>query len=95
MKYLVSSVLFLARQDWSEGNGQLFQYKQYQHQPIYVDFFNIIKHVLDAEWIIADNEAHNVFLLVKMFADHLKTVEVTFTELFFSDPISISKLTHV
>ena len=83
MKYLASSVIFLTRQDWSEGNGQLYQYKQYQH--IHVDFFNIIQLVLDTEWIISDDEAHNV-VLVEMFADHLKTVEVTFTELFFSNP---------
>ena len=67
----------------SYSNWQFFQYKQYQH--IYVDFFNIIQLVLVTEWIIADDETHNV-LLVKMFADHLKTVELTFTELLFSNP---------
>ena len=43
LKYLVSSVfsvsvqlLFLTRQNWSEGNGQLFQCNLYQYT--YIDF---------------------------------------------------------
>ena len=55
------------RQDWSEGNRQLFQYKHYQH--IYIDFFNIIQPAMVTEWIIAGDEAHNKDILrVEIFA---------------------------
>ena len=51
---IFGELLFLLRQDWSEGNGQ---YNQYQH--IYIDFFNVIQLAWDIEWIIAGHEAHN------------------------------------
>ena len=67
-----------------------------QKQHIYRDFFNIIQLALDIRWLIAGDEAHNTdALLVKMFAEHSKTVEVDLTELSFSTPVCISKLTHV
>ena len=61
------------RQDLSEGNGQLFLYKQYQQ--IYIDFSNIIQPAWDTGWVIADNEWRTQYqdiLPVKIFAEHLK-----------------------
>ena len=43
--------------DWSQSNGQLFQYKLFQH--IHIDFFNIIQPAWDTEWLIAGDEAYN------------------------------------
>ena len=51
---MFGELLFLMRQDWSEGNGQ---YNRYQH--IYIDFFNIVQLAWDIEWIVAGDETHN------------------------------------
>ena len=43
---------------------------------IYIDFFNNVQPVWDTKWIIAGDEAHNTDILrVKMFAEHLKSVD--------------------
>ena len=81
------------RQNWSEGNGQYYQY-----QNIYIDFFNIpnIELAWDIEWIIAGDEAYNndIFLGENVSWAFKNNVKVNVNPN-LSTPICISKLTHV
>ena len=71
----------------SYSNWQFFQYKQYQH--IYIDFFNIIQLALDTEWIINSRRWSTQCFTGENVCWPFKKqylVEVTFTELSFSNP---------